>query len=473
MYYFMLKKTLIQKAALIASDIMSLAIAFFLAIHVTRLYHIDLIHKPWHNFFHFGASKLLGILIIGVFWYHEQYFKRRPFWEELRQTYRIIILFILINLGLSFVMAKGYLKVLIVGFWVIFALMLPILRSMTKLLLLRFNLWQRNLYIIGYKETAINAYRLFVRNRLIGYKLQAFVYPGKSIDNNKLPARLISSPELIAEVQNNPDCEIIVALSAAELNKQIRLINFLQHNCLVISVLPEISGLALYGAEIDHFFGNDQLVLRLNNNLARDLNVIIKRIFDLICVGLGLILLAPVFAILALIIKLTTKGKVFYFHKRIGKHGREFYCIKFQTMHPNSNQLFTQLLTSNPTVRQEWERDFKLKNDPRVTRIGRWLRKTSLDELPQLFNVLKGEMSLVGPRPIISAEIERYQDGYYYYQLVLPGITGLWQVSGRNDVDYSDRVRLDEWYVKNWSLWYDIVILLKTFGVVLKRSGAY
>jgi undecaprenyl-phosphate galactose phosphotransferase len=142
-------------------------------------------------------------------------------------------------------------------------------------------------------------------------------------------------------------------------------------------------------------------------------------------------------------------------------------------MYPNSKELLANILATDPQACEEWERDFKLKDDPRVTKIGKFLRKTSLDELPQLFNVLLGEMSLVGPRPIISQEIERYADGFYYYQLVTPGITGLWQVSGRNDIDYTNRVRLDEWYVKNWSLWYDIVILVKTFGVVFKRSGAY
>jgi undecaprenyl-phosphate galactose phosphotransferase len=142
-------------------------------------------------------------------------------------------------------------------------------------------------------------------------------------------------------------------------------------------------------------------------------------------------------------------------------------------MYANSAELLRELLANDPLAKQEWEQAFKLKNDPRVTPIGRWLRKTSLDELPQLFNVLLGNMSLVGPRPIVQQEIERYQDGFYYYQLVLPGISGLWQVSGRSETDYSDRVRLDAWYVKNWSLWYDVVILVKTIGVVFKRTGAY
>lgn len=471
-----LNKTIVQKIALIISDILSLTIAFILAVIVSRLYHNNSLNEPWNNFFHIGASKLLGLLVLGVFWYQEQYVKRRPFWEELLQTYRIIILFILINLGLSFVMAKGSLKVLIVGFWVMFALVLPFLRTLTKNTLAKFNFWQRDLYIIGDGDNAINAYRLFVGNKLMGYRLRAFVslLPNDlAIKKDKLPGLLINQELLVSFINENSDCEIIVALDTIELNKQVRFINFLQHNCLVLSILPEISGLAIYGAQIDHFFGNDQLVLRLNNNLSRKFNVFIKRFFDLICVFLGLIILSPLFIILAVIIKTSSQGKVFYYHKRIGRYGKEFNCIKFRTMYPNSHEMLKEILNNDPNARLEWQKDFKLKDDPRITPVGRWLRKTSLDELPQLFNVLKGEMSLVGPRPIVKDEIERYQDGYYYYQLVLPGVTGLWQVSGRNDTDYFDRVRLDEWYVKNWSLWYDIVILLKTVMVVIKRTGAY
>jgi len=139
----------------------------------------------------------------------------------------------------------------------------------------------------------------------------------------------------------------------------------------------------------------------------------------------------------------------------------------------NADQVLAEVLAGDPAARAEWERDFKLKNDPRITPVGAFLRKTSLDELPQLWNVLKGEMSLVGPRPIVTAELERYGDQVGYYLEARPGMTGLWQISGRNDIDYADRVNLDAWYVKNWSLWYDIVILLKTVRVVLAKSGAY
>jgi len=142
-------------------------------------------------------------------------------------------------------------------------------------------------------------------------------------------------------------------------------------------------------------------------------------------------------------------------------------------MRVDAEEQLRLLLASDPAVREEWEREFKLRYDPRITGIGQFLRRTSLDELPQLFNVIRGEMSLVGPRPVIQAELARYGDDVDYFLMVRPGMTGLWQVSGRNGVDYDTRVYLDTWYIKNWSLWYDVAILFKTIKVVFHGKGAY
>jgi len=197
-----------------------------------------------------------------------------------------------------------------------------------------------------------------------------------------------------------------------------------------------------------------------------------KRLFDIVTSLSIIILLSP------LLIYITRKvrkdgGPAIYGHERIGQSGKPFKCLKFRSMVINSKEVLEELLANDPEARREWDITFKLKNDPRITSIGHFLRKTSLDELPQLFNVLKGEMSLVGPRPIITAELGRYDDEVEYYLLSKPGMTGLWQVSGRSEVDYSTRVYLDAWYVKNWSMWNDIAILFKTVGVVLKKEGAY
>jgi lipopolysaccharide/colanic/teichoic acid biosynthesis glycosyltransferase len=164
---------------------------------------------------------------------------------------------------------------------------------------------------------------------------------------------------------------------------------------------------------------------------------------------------------------------VFFGHDRIGQSGKKFTLWKFRTMIFDGKGVLERHLAQNHTARAEWEANHKIKDDPRVTSMGKFLRRYSLDELPQLWNVLKGEMSLVGPRPIVTDEIERYREGYSLYKRVHPGITGLWQVSGRTDASYDERVRFDEYYVRNWSIWLDIYILLRTFWAVLQRRGAY
>ncbi|WP_311732185.1 undecaprenyl-phosphate galactose phosphotransferase WbaP [Vibrio ponticus] len=239
-----------------------------------------------------------------------------------------------------------------------------------------------------------------------------------------------------------------------------------------ISIIPSMRGVPLYGTDISHFFSHEVMMLRINNNLARKSSRFVKRSFDIFVSSSLLILLSPLFAYIGWKVS-RDGGSPTYGHERVGYHGNKFKCLKFRSMIMNSQEVLQELLENDDEARAEWEKDFKLKSDPRITPIGHFLRKTSLDELPQLWNVLKGEMSLVGPRPIIDEELERYKQDKEYYLMAKPGMSGLWQVSGRNDIDYTTRVYLDSWYVKNWSLWYDIAILFKTIGVVLKRDGAY
>ena len=198
----------------------------------------------------------------------------------------------------------------------------------------------------------------------------------------------------------------------------------------------------------------------------------VKRAFDVVG-ALGLLLLfGPLMLAVALLITLDG-GPAMFGHRRIGADGRSFTCWKFRSMVVNAREVLEELLARDPDARAEWEATRKLRNDPRITAIGRFLRRTSLDELPQLFNVLTGEMSLVGPRPIVAEEVPRYHACFPFYRLCRPGLTGLWQVSGRNDVDYVRRVQLDTAYVLGWSLWGDIRILLRTVGVMISGKGAY
>jgi undecaprenyl-phosphate galactose phosphotransferase len=205
--------------------------------------------------------------------------------------------------------------------------------------------------------------------------------------------------------------------------------------------------------------------------LARPLSRLIKALFDQLVAAALLVILAPLFLVLGWIIR-ADGGPALFGHLRIGANGQRFRCLKFRTMVPDADAVLQRILATDPRARAEWHRTHKLRDDPRVTRIGLFLRQTSLDELPQLLNVLRGEMSLVGPRPIVDAEICRYGHDIVYYYEAKPGITGLWQVSGRSNTSYDDRVKLDVWYVRNWTLWHDIAILLKTIPAVLFKRGA-
>ena len=196
----------------------------------------------------------------------------------------------------------------------------------------------------------------------------------------------------------------------------------------------------------------------------------VKRLLDLAVSILILPVALPVILLLALLVR-RDGGPAFFGHERVGRHGTSFRCWKLRTMAENAKELLEQHLEREPAAAEEWKVHQKLSDDPRVTRLGRVLRATSLDELPQLWNVFRGEMSLVGPRPITRAELGRYQGSEGYYLAARPGVTGLWQVSGRNDLSYPERVRLDVRYVKTCSLVADITILMKTLGAVLRRSG--
>ena len=209
-----------------------------------------------------------------------------------------------------------------------------------------------------------------------------------------------------------------------------------------------------------------------HNALQNPVGKTLKMLMDRIGAAVLLLLLSPVFLYVYIQVS-KDKGAVFFGHSRIGKDGRSFKCWKFRSMVPNAQEILHELLKNDPAAKAEYEKDFKLKDDPRITKIGHFLRKSSLDEIPQLFNVLCGEMSLVGPRPIVEAEKKYYANDFAYYTAVKPGITGLWQVSGRSDTGYEQRVAFDKRYVMEWSVWKDIVILFKTVYVVATGKGAY
>ena len=216
--------------------------------------------------------------------------------------------------------------------------------------------------------------------------------------------------------------------------------------------------------------------LELNNGLVRTgirrkVYLGIKRIFDIVASLLAIILLSPVFLIFIVLIRIDSKGKAFYKHKRIGKYGKYIYLYKFRSMYIDADDRLKELL-KDPKMKKEWEENFKLEDDPRITKIGKFLRKTSLDELPQLLNILKGDMSIVGPRPVIDEEIKKYGKNQKKFLSVTPGLTGWWACNGRSDITYEERMKLELYYVDHCSLLLDIKCILKTVIAVLRKSGA-
>jgi len=220
-------------------------------------------------------------------------------------------------------------------------------------------------------------------------------------------------------------------------------------------------------------------VLQGDRRISRSLQSLdgelFKRLFDILFSLSVLILFAPVYLLLAFLIALSSSGPIFYVQERVGKNRKRFYCLKFRTMVENADDILLEIMENSPHLRQEFEDNFKLKQDPRITGIGRFLRMTSLDEFPQFWNVLKGDMSVVGPRPLVEEELPRYGRHINKILTIRPGITGLWQVSGRNDIPYPRRVQIDLYYANDKNLWMDMWIVFKTIGVVIfpKNNGAY
>jgi exopolysaccharide production protein ExoY len=213
--------------------------------------------------------------------------------------------------------------------------------------------------------------------------------------------------------------------------------------------------------------------LRSVPNVQPPIGGALKRGFDISGALAGLVLLSPLFLMLAALVKMSDGGSVLYRHGRIGRNGLVFDCLKFRTMVPNGDEVLTAHLAADPAAKDEWQRTRKLKHDPRVTRVGAVLRKLSLDELPQIINILLGDMSIVGPRPVVKKELEMYGPAARFYLKSRPGLTGLWQISGRNDVSYKERVEFDTHYVENWSLRFDVEIIVRTFPAVYASRGSY
>ena len=454
-------------------DIYVLFIAFVLG-QLPRLHEFSWsLNTWWHlegQFRIYGVALVLVGFLFTFGFIYQHYTERKPFWDELRESIKILSLLMILDAAFFFFNKIHFSRVAFAIQWFAIFCLLPTFRTLVKLYALKIGKWQIPVRLIGNGENAKEAWLALKSEGLMGYELAEVVQTSHvEQDDSWITVPQLSWQEGLKPRQN---IQVVVALEAeqqTELDEVVRVLSRFYPNMIIV---PPTRGLPLWGMQPLHSFSHEVLLLRAQNSLLRPSARLLKRIFDVFVSFILLLLLSPLFAYLFYKVK-QTEGDAFFGHQRIGANGNPFPCYKFRTMVKNSAEVLDELLKNDAQAKAEWEAEFKLKNDPRITQIGHVLRRTSLDELPQLWNVLRGEMSLVGPRPVVQAELIKYGDDVDYYLHVKPGMTGLWQVSGRNDVDYETRVALDAWYVRNWSLWNDLVILLKTVKVVLARDGAY
>lgn len=447
------------------ADYLAVLLAELIAIYFSEknLRHIDL----------FIVIPFIYIAFIAV---TRTYRRIIPFWQRVESLFYSSIYSSIAVLLFFFVRANAteHSIAFLALLWLASFICLVIMRYLLKRILDERKIFLIPLLIIGAKEEAL----AFVKaiNSDIGmssYKIIGLISdknPIKGLENYPLLGDFKDIEKTIKTTGVNNVLIAIPYLGQAKMQNIIHRVQPLVKN---ICIIPNLQAIPMGGADLETFFDEKFMLIKIRNNLARNINKFIKLIFDIVVGVLICIPVIPIIIACAIWVKLDSKGPIFYNAKRIGKNGKEFTCYKFRSMYVNSDELLTLYLAENPVAKKEWDEFQKLHDfDPRVTKAGKIMRKMSLDELPQIFNVLKGEMSLVGPRPYLPREKEMM--GHFYNVIIstVPGITGYWQVNGRSDVTFEGRLRMDDWYIRNWSVWMDIVLLIKTIKVVFSSKGA-
>ena len=391
-------------------------------------------------------------------------------WDEIRSNLKAFVYFVLISIVFAYPKTKFYLRILGVGFFMsIFAIFI------NRMIRILFRQWlARKTLIIGTGAEAYRVGRIANNNRFALTNVLGFVKVDESMDNElkeNLQYKIYDYYELNDLLDNNSIDQVIIALPGASQAEIDVITRQLFDKVQYVKVLPQLNFTMTFNSKIDDFDG--ELLISTSRGRLGVFGKALKRIID-ICAGIcGCLLLVP------LTIYVSRKNKkngdtdpIFFKQKRIGENGQDIYIYKYRSMIPDAEKVLDDLMEKNPTIKEEYLTNKKLVNDPRITEVGHFLRRTSLDEFPQFINVLKGDMSLVGPRPYLPREKD---DMDIYYNSIIrckPGITGMWQANGRSDVGFIDRCKLDDYYYRNWSLGLDIIIIYKTIKSVIYGKGA-
>jgi Undecaprenyl-phosphate galactose phosphotransferase WbaP len=471
-------RRLLQVFCLIIIDLFAFYTCLFIAWILRAKIVTTLIpHLPVFSYAHFMLFWWIPAIFIFFIFYEGLYEKNFPFWDETRYLLKSISLAIITVMAIVTLgkMGDRVSRLVLLGMWFSSMFVFPVFRLWGKKLLYKIGIWRERVLILG----AGNAGRLVMeglqREKHMGFDVIGFLdddeqKKGTFIYGKKVFGSVKHFPRFVKELGIRT---IIIAMPSLPPEKLSTLTASIQNHTPNTMIIPDLKGIALLNTDLFHLFREEIFLMNIKNNLKSVTNRFIKMLFDITFSIISMPFLFPVVGIIGIIIRLETHGPAIYAHDRIGKNGRTFRCYKFRTMYSDAEEKLKEILDKNEEIRTEWQNNWKLRDDPRITRVGRFLRKTSLDELPQIFNVIKGEMSLVGPRPYLPREKAIIEENLQVVCSAKPGITGLWQVSGRSNTGHKYRVKLDSWYVINWSLWLDIAIIFKTIRVVLKTEGAY
>ena len=479
-------RQLICVFVLVLADLGAMAISLDLAILTRKhlLPHFDTDLRPsTFPFFHYLFLGWLWVVPLLVFALEGLYTRRRSLWNEAGHIFKGVALSLIAMLStvaltqLSPLVSRSTLLLMATN---LFAL-LPIARYWTKRALGAWGPWRKRILILGATHIAELAMRGLNDDPFLGYEVAGLLddIPGAKGEYfgtcGSAPVRILGNLSEVRELMERTDSrDVLIAMPSLLEEKLLALVNELQPYCDNIYVVPHLWGLPMMNLQVDGFPRERVMMLKLTNNLAKPWNGWLKRGLDLLLGGALALITLPVCIIVAILIKLDSKGPALFIQERLGYRGRNFQCLKFRTMRIDAEDMFARYLESNPLARDEWQKYAKLRgHDPRLTQLGRFLRRWSLDEFPQLLNVLKGEMSLVGPRPYLPHERGRIGDDLRTILSSRPGMTGFWQVSGRNQLTLEDRVKLEGWYVRNWTPWLDCIVFAKTFRVVLFPESGF
>ncbi len=458
---------------LLASDLAAVALSYWVAYGLRK--QAPFLSPLLHGFdiyFDAGPALLLWPLMFSQQGLYPGYWLTAR--DELRRTAAGATLASLLAIALTFVTRTEllYSRPILVGGWLLSLLFVPGARFAARRLGSRLGLSGPPAVILGGGAIAAAVIEALGRQRPPALRAVAL------FDDEPASGTRVAGVPIVGPVEQAPAWAkahgVTTAILALSEPERSRLSPMIERHDMAFSRIVAISDLSgASGADVIAHQLPDALALELRKNLLSRPSLALKRGLDLALLGLSLIVTLPLAALIGLAILLESGRPVIFGHARIGRGGKPFTAWKFRSMVGDADAALRKAVEDRPALRDEWESRHKLRADPRLTRVGRLLRRTSMDELPQLWNVLRGEMSLVGPRPIVADEIPRYGGAFELYSQVPPGLTGLWQVSGRSNTTYAERVRLDTHYVRSWSIWMDLVILARTVMTVIAARGAY